>query len=60
MTVGFHSFVDRGTTRLIERHMYLTDELHLRSKEACGMRLWSLWQLLVACATADGDLVLRH
>ena len=57
MTTGFHSFVDWGPTRLTEWHMYLTDELHLRSKEARAMRLWSLWQCLVARVDADGDLV---
>ena len=57
MIIGFHGFVNRGTTRLIERHMYLTDEMHLRSMEARGMRLRSLWQRIVACAVADRDLV---
>ena len=58
MIVGFHGFVDWGTTRLIERHIYLTNEMHLRSMEARGMRLWSLWQCIVACVVADRDLVL--
>ena len=59
MIVGFHGFVDWGTTRLIEWHMYLIDEMHLRSMEVRGMRLRSLWQRVVACAAADRDLVPR-
>ena len=56
LTKRFHSFADRGTTRPTERCMYLIDELHTRSKEAQGMRLWSLWQRMVAHAAVDGDL----
>ena len=36
--------------------MNLIDELHTRSKEERGMRLWSLWQRVVARAAVDGDL----